>query len=90
MDSAFIWLGFTCTLQINMQDTMNATRKRRGAKAPKELMPTRSMSSNEDADFLQQMRIARPNGGQMIPLTFLEMRAAQVALMMAPPSRSAK
>ena len=90
MDSAFIWLGFTCTLQINMYDTMNATRKRRGAKAPKVAMRTGSSSSDEDADFLQQMRIARPLGGHTIPPTFLEMRAAQVALMMAPPSRDAK
>ena len=97
MDGAFIWSVFTCTFQINMHDTSatNAARKRRGGEAPKEPMPTGSASPDEDTtrDFLQNMRIARQIRARMetnSPLTFSEMRAAQVALIRAPPSRGAK
>ncbi len=84
-----------------MHDTsaMNATRKCRGGGAPKEApcmpMPAGSLPPDEDAvhDFLQHMLLARPIRSHIetnSPLAFLEMRAAQMALMLAPPSRGAK
>ena len=87
-----------------MHDTlaMNATRKHHGGGAPPQKeahrlpMPAagRLLLDEDDAfEFLQNTRLARPvrsHGETIFPFTFLEMRAAQLALMLAPPSRDAK